>query len=174
MIYLGNRKHCLSVSLELVLLGKTPEGYTEFSKRENFEILANLGQHIYRKIIPSRLGGGGGRKQVKTQVLSVHCQAVGRKSDAPQRPKATVGRNWRGSPGKVEKGASPRSSFPCSPQGHTRRMAICRCRETSKMTPVSKDVTEEQPLRHQRKKVLDVGNTRLGMAGGKWDPFASA
>lgn len=52
-------KYHLSVSLESVILEKAPEGHTEESNRKNSEILENLGQNICRKIIPSRLGGGG-------------------------------------------------------------------------------------------------------------------
>lgn len=55
-------KYHLSVSLESVILGKAPEGHTEESNRKNLESLANLGQDICRKIIPSRLGGGGRRE----------------------------------------------------------------------------------------------------------------
>lgn len=51
-------KHYLSLSLELVLLEKAPEGHTKESSRENLKILTNLGHETRRKIIPSRLGEG--------------------------------------------------------------------------------------------------------------------
>lgn len=76
-------KDHLSVSLESVLLGKASEGHTEESNRKNLEILANLGQDICRKTIPSRLGGGEEGEQVKAQVLLVHCHSVGRIADVP-------------------------------------------------------------------------------------------
>lgn len=60
-------KHHLSASLELVLVGKAPVGHATGSDRENLDILANSGQDICRKIIPTEFGRGAGERQVKVQ-----------------------------------------------------------------------------------------------------------
>lgn len=88
-------------------IGKSPTGPTKGSNRENSESLAHLGQDSCSKIIPIGLMGGRGRgKAGEAQVLLAHCPGT-EKPMVPQRTKATVGGNWRGSALKVEKEAPP-------------------------------------------------------------------
>lgn len=89
----------------------------------------------------------------------------------PKEPRPQQAKFGEAVPERWRRGTPP-FLFPLQPAGTHLEDGLLQVQGGYKDNPVSKDVKEEQPLSNQRKE-LDVRTTRLGMAGGKRDAFAS-